>query len=116
MKDRDQKLKIMLGKRIRSLRLAKGWTQQELGEKADINYKFLGEVERGKQNPSFGLLAKISDAFNIELIELCRFSHELASRDELEIEITRIIKGSSDDELRQAILLLNALFPFNRDK
>lgn len=35
MKNHDQKSKKMLGKRIRSLRQAKKWTQQELDEKAD---------------------------------------------------------------------------------
>jgi len=116
MKDQEQKLKILLGKRIRSLRLSKGWTQQELGEKADISYKFLGEIERGKQNPSFVMLVKIADAFKIELIELCRFTHEISSRNELEKEITRIIENSSDDELRQYVLLLRALFPFDQKK
>lgn len=35
-------------------------TQEELGSKADISYKFIGEVERGQQNPSFDTLDKIA--------------------------------------------------------
>ncbi|SPD73781.1 Uncharacterized HTH-type transcriptional regulator YazB (modular protein) [uncultured Desulfobacterium sp.] len=64
---------VLLGRRIRSLRIHKRWTQQKLGEKADINYKFLGEIERGQQNPSFGVLAKIANALNVRLPELFRF-------------------------------------------
>ena len=116
MEDLVRKLKILLGKRIRSLRLARGWTQQELGEKADISYKFLGQVERGRQNPSFVVLVKIADAFNIELMEIFRFRHEVSTRDQLENEIKHIINSSSDDELRQYALLLKALFPFNPEK
>ena len=112
--DEDQKLKVLLGKRIRSLRIEKGWTQQELAEKANVSYKFLGEVERGNQNPSIGILIKIIGAFNIELMELFRFSHEISSRTELEKEMLKIIKKSSDEELRQGIMLLKALFPFSQ--
>lgn len=49
-------------------------------------------------------------------MELCRFDHELTSRKELENEIIKILKNSSEDELRQSLLLLKALFPLNREK
>lgn len=114
MEDNAQKLRILLGKRIRSLRTANGWTQQELGDKANINYKFIGEIERGNQNPTFGLLVKIADAFKIELMELFRLSHEMSSRKDLEKELNKILKNASEDELRQSLLLLKALFPKNR--
>jgi len=48
MKKSHEHTAILLGRRIRSLRNAKGWSQQELGNEADINYKFLGEIERGQ--------------------------------------------------------------------
>lgn len=41
-----------LGKRIRTLRRLKTLTQEELGEKAGLSYKFVGEIERGEVNPS----------------------------------------------------------------
>ena len=65
MKKSRENEKILLGLRIRSLRIAKGWTQQELGSQADINYKFLGEIERGRQNPSFNILIKIAAALRV---------------------------------------------------
>ena len=58
---------VLLGRRIRTLRTQKAWTQQELGDQADINYKFLGEIERGQQNPSFGILTKIASALRVRL-------------------------------------------------
>lgn len=36
----------VLGERIRAIRKIKGFTQEELGERADLNYKYIGEVER----------------------------------------------------------------------
>ena len=114
MKKTELNLKLLLGKRIRSLRVARGWTQQNLGEKAGISYKFIGEIERGKQNPSFSILAKISDALDIELKELFRFSNEIPTRKDLEKEVQRILKIMTDDELRHILLLIQAIYPFKR--
>lgn len=102
---------VLLGRRIRSLRSVKGWTQQELGNRADINYKFLGEIERGQQNPSFGVLAKIATALEVELPELFRFEHEISDRNELEARIRQILKTIPDDALRQILMLLRVLYP-----
>jgi len=103
--------KILFGRRIRSLRNLKGWTQQELGERADINYKFLGEIERGQQNPSFEVLTKIAKALGIEILELFRFEHETLDRNHIEKIINEILKDISDDSLRQVLILLQVLYP-----
>ena len=102
---------VLLGRRIRALRIRKRWTQQELGENADINYKFLGEIERGQQNPSFGILAKIATALNVELPEFFQFEHEISDRIEIETRITQILKTLPDQDLRQTLLVLRVLYP-----
>lgn len=60
-------LRKVVGKRIRFLRKAKGWSQEELGEHATLSYKFIGEIERGLVNPSLDTLHSISDALQVEL-------------------------------------------------
>lgn len=102
---------ILLGRRIRSLRSKKGWTQQELGRRANINYKFIGEIERGKQNPSFNILSKIANTLEVELLELFRFDHEISDRNEIEKKISYILKGLPDDDLRELLLILRTIFP-----
>ena len=102
---------VLLGRRIRSLREVRTWTQQELGEKADINYKFLGEIERGQQNPSFQILVKIATALDVELPELFRLEPEITEREEVMKRITEILESLNDDGLRQVLLLLRVLYP-----
>ncbi len=102
---------VLLGRRIRALRNTKGWTQQELGERADINYKFLGEIERGQQNPSFNSLAKIAVGLELDLSELFRFEHEIADRKKVEARIRQITKTMPDDGLRQLLMVLRTLYP-----
>jgi len=106
-----EKTEVLLGRRIRTLRNMKGWTQQELGTEADVNYKFLGEIERGQQNPSFNILVKIAAALEVELPEMFRFEQEVLDRNEIEARIKEILQTIPDDAIRQVLLMLQALYP-----
>jgi len=100
-----------LGRRIRTFRKAKGLTQEEFGDRADINYKFLGEIEHGQQNPSFRVMVKIASALGLELSELFRFEQEISDREEIEALIKDILKSIPDNDLRQLLLVLRVLYP-----
>ncbi len=63
-------LKRLIGKNIHTLRKTRGWSQEVLGERADLSYKFVGEIERGAVNPSLDSLRKIANALNVEIAEL----------------------------------------------
>lgn len=63
-------IRRLVGDRIRFLRKAKGWSQEELGEYAALSYKFIGEIERGTVNPSLDTLLGISNALNVEIAKL----------------------------------------------
>lgn len=114
MKKLNENEKVLLGQRIRSLRNIKGRTQQELGSHADVNYKFVGEIERGLQNPSFNILNKIAEALGVKLLELFRFEQEISDRNEIEIRINKILKTIPDDAIRQLLLLLRTLYPIQK--
>ena len=105
---------ILLGRRIRSLRTVRKLTQQELGEIADINYKFLGEIERGQQNPSFQILVKIAAALEVELPELFRLETEITDRKEILNRIDEIVESLDDESLRKILLLLRVLYPIRK--
>lgn len=78
-------LRRVVGKNIRLLRKAKGWSQEELAEKADLSYKFIGEIERGSVNPSLDSLIKISNALSSEITRLFRSeSHILLTEQDIE--------------------------------
>jgi transcriptional regulator with XRE-family HTH domain len=111
MRNQKETQVVLLGRRIRALRTQNGWTQEELGDKADINYKFLGEIERGQQNPSFGILTKIASALRVDLPELFRFEHETANRVEIENRIARILKDIPDEDLSRIFVIFQVLFP-----
>lgn len=80
----NKAIRKRLGEKIRQLRKIRELTQEQLGEKAGISYKFIGEVERGTVNPSLDSLIAISQALNVDVKELfpsendfvTEFSHE----------------------------------------
>ena len=111
MKKQKETVNILLGRRIRSLRNFKGWTQQELGTKADVNYKFIGEIERGKQNPSLHVLARIAAALDIKLPDLFRFEHEVSDRKEMEARIKNLLPNIPEQDLRMILIILDAIYP-----
>jgi len=101
---------VLLGRRIRALRHAKGWSQEELGGRADINYKFLGEIERDHQNPSFNVLLKISTTLQVKLPELFRFEQQTSDRKEIKSRIGQILKGIPTERLSQILWVLRGLY------
>ena len=111
MEKSNENEKVLLGQRIRSLRNTKGWTQQELGEHADVNYKFVGEIERGQQNPSFAVLVKIASALGVELQELFRFEQGALDRKQVEAQIEAILQSLPDGDLNRMLSVLRVLYP-----
>lgn len=99
----------LLGRRIRSLRQTRGLTQQQLGERADLNYKYLGAVERGEENPSLLVLERIAAALEVELPDLFRFTHEETNPKALRKALDRLLATADTDRLQMACKLLKAL-------
>jgi transcriptional regulator with XRE-family HTH domain len=58
-------------KRLRTLRLERGWTQERAAEKCGIGYKLFQLYELGiKKNPSLQSLEKIAHGFGLDVSEL----------------------------------------------
>ncbi|PKQ89362.1 transcriptional regulator [Paenibacillus sp. BGI2013] len=56
---------LKVGKKIRLYRKARKLTQEELGERLQIDYSYLGKIERGEVNITIEALNKIAIALNI---------------------------------------------------
>lgn len=60
-----------LGKRIKELRMQRGWSQDALARKADIPYTTLTKVETGViKKPSVYTVAKIAKIFGLPIDKL----------------------------------------------
>ena len=56
-----------LGKRVRALRTARGWSQERLAEEAGMHRTYMWGIEQGTRNPSLRHLSRLSDALGVPL-------------------------------------------------
>ena len=61
-----------LGDRVRRKRQAKGWSQEELADRAKLDRSYIGGIERGERNITILTLCQISQALGTDLAELGR--------------------------------------------
>lgn len=51
---------------VRQLRIRRGWTQEQLGEVAEIAPRYIQRIETGRINPSAVVVAAIADALGVD--------------------------------------------------
>jgi len=62
----------LFGQVVRELRDARGWTQEELAERADMNASYLGFVERGDNVPTLTIIIQIAEGLGVSPADLLR--------------------------------------------
>lgn len=60
------------GKRVRDLRHGLAMSQEEFAALAGLDRSYMGSIERGEQNPSLWIMARIAAAFKLSVAELCQ--------------------------------------------
>lgn len=67
----ENDIRVSYSQRLRQLRKKRGYTQQELAERAEIEYKHIQRLESKRPcDPKLSTLKKIARAFDISLPEL----------------------------------------------
>lgn len=60
----------IFGRRVRHLRLKKGWTQEQLAERASRHWTYIGGIERGERNVTLAVIADIARALEVQIRDL----------------------------------------------
>lgn len=55
---------------VRRLREGRGWSQERLAGRAELNRSYMGEIERGVVMPSLATAAKLAAALEVPLWQL----------------------------------------------
>jgi len=61
---------IAFGQSVRKHRDAKGFSQEVLAEKADLDRTYISDIERGMRNPGIKNVVRIAKALGISLSQL----------------------------------------------
>ena len=94
-----------IGKRIRSLRKQKGWTQAQLAKQCECSVSFQGHIERGTRVPSLETIVKIASLLDVSIDQLIygldtTSSSASAAMRKMYVlldEITRVLRKYVDD-------------------
>jgi len=68
-KDKKINFSLEIGKRIKDLRIIKGWSQEQLSFESQLHRTYIGSVERGERNITLVNLKRITDALQISPAE-----------------------------------------------
>lgn len=95
-----------IGARIREARLKKKMTQEQLAEKADIGFYYIGEIERGVKLPSLTVFVQIVEALGVTADSLLK--DELTASPEFNNEITTKLDKLNPKQRAGAVAILDA--------
>lgn len=58
------------GQNLRRARIARGLTIEELASDVGLSYSYVGELERGRRNPSLKVMGRLADILQVSVVQL----------------------------------------------
>jgi transcriptional regulator with XRE-family HTH domain len=68
-------IKKRFGKKVNTLRIEKGWSQEKLALTADLDRTYVPSIEAGRRNVSIVVIEKLAKALNVDLTEILNFNN-----------------------------------------
>ena len=72
-----ERLYAAFGAALRELRNARGFSQEVLAQRAEINRVYLAEIETGRRNPTLYSIARIASGLEVGLGDLLTLTDRL---------------------------------------
>lgn len=63
-------IRKQLGRNVRKLREAKGWSQEDLAEASTLHRTYISGIERGARNPTLTVVQRLAKALSVSPAEL----------------------------------------------
>jgi transcriptional regulator with XRE-family HTH domain len=67
-----ENIRQRFGARIRGLRAERGWTQEDLADKAGVGRVFISQLENGHKDVCLGVMEALAGSFKITLAEMSK--------------------------------------------
>lgn len=65
-------LAVTFGRNVRQQRLARSMTLEGLANDVGLSYSYVGELERGRRNPTLKVVEKLAEALGADPLDLLR--------------------------------------------
>lgn len=69
----ETKILKQFGRNVKAERIRKGYTQETLAGKMNVNREYISKIERGVQNMSLKKIASLANYIEADLNDLLRF-------------------------------------------
>lgn len=76
---------IKIGKKLQSIRKTYGYTQEQMAEKIECSTRYIGDIEQDRSKPSYEILVRICNAFNIGMDEIFSSYLDIKERKDTEV-------------------------------
>lgn len=63
-------IKLLFGRALRALREERGYSQEELAERAGLHRNYIGGIERGERNVALENISKLAKALSVRTRDL----------------------------------------------
>jgi len=110
MEKKKEDIKEVVARRIRELRRARRWSQEELAGKTNLSVHTIGAIERGRSSPTVDTLFRITQALEVELSEFFDFSiQRIGQYDKERRTLWAQLRGKRPNEIRAVAQLAQVL-------
>ncbi|MDO4727877.1 MAG: helix-turn-helix transcriptional regulator [Bacteroidota bacterium] len=72
---KESNILLNFGNSVREIRRLKGYSQEELADKANLHRTYIGMIERAEKNITLLNIEKIAKALNVEVVELLAYQN-----------------------------------------
>lgn len=103
-------MKQSLGLRIRTFRLARKMTQEQVAEAIERTPEAVSNIERGQSLPSLDTLERLALALDVPLAEFFEKDGGSRQRIELEARLRVLARTMSDEDLEVSVGQAEVLF------
>ena len=94
--------------RVRTFRIARGLTQENLAKQADLNCTHISKIESGKRLPSLKSICRLADALDVEPYELLVAEETAKTSNYKKQQLIKIFNESGAKEIDIYFILINA--------
>jgi transcriptional regulator with XRE-family HTH domain len=101
---------VRFGRRLREVRIEAGLKQGQVARAVDVDSKHISRLERGKVNPSFEIIFQLAAALRVSPTSFFDFDRSETTAKALEKDVRLLLEKRDLRQLKQARLVLKALF------
>ena len=99
----------LFGRRLRAVRKSTKLSQEQAAERARLNPKYLGQIERGEKRPSFDAVISLAYALQVSPSVFYQFDREEGDEKVVRRNIDGLLRQCTVQQLKQIYRVAKAM-------